>query len=101
MTTWCFDIDGVICDTEGTDYAHAVPRQWVVDGINALKQKGDEVLLYTARGAKSGFDWRALTEQQLMEWGVNYDKLLMNKPAADFYVDDKALAFRDWRNRTQ
>jgi hypothetical protein len=32
---------------------------------------------------------RDLTEEQLAEWGCKYHRLLMGKPHADIFVDDK------------
>ena len=31
-----------------------------------------------------------LTKQQLDDWGVKYHELIMGKPHADFFIDDKA-----------
>ena len=31
-----------------------------------------------------------LTQQQLKEWGVRYHELIMGKPHADMFIDDKA-----------
>ena len=48
--------------------------------------------LFTSRGYSSGFDWRALTEKQLLEWGVKYHELILKKPYADYYyIDNKAI----------
>ena len=38
----------------------------------------------------SGQDHSQLTELQLRTWGVNFHELILGKPAADIYVDDKA-----------
>ena len=43
--------------------------------------------------------FKELTSNQLDEWGVNYHRLFMGKPAGDLYIDDKAIKdeefFRD------
>ena len=31
-----------------------------------------------------------LTKQQLDDWGVKYHELIMGKPHADYFIDDKA-----------
>jgi hypothetical protein len=53
--------------------------------------------LYTARGSTTGIDWRELTVKQLAEWGVPYDELVMGKPTADVYIDDRAINSMDWK----
>jgi len=32
-----------------------------------------------------------LTKQQLEEWGVKYHELIMGKPHADYFIDDKGV----------
>ena len=93
---YCFDIDGTICTNTEGDYDRAQPYGDVIVRINALAQDGHRILLYTARGSTTGIDWRALTERQLQQWGVRYDALVLGKPTADVYVDDKAVNALDW-----
>ena len=57
--------------------------------INTLKKKGNTIIFFTARGFVSKIDQFELTQNQLKEWGVKYDKLYMGKPDADYYIDDK------------
>lgn len=93
---YCFDIDGTLCtNTEGA-YEEARPFPAIIDRVNRLYEEGHDILLHTARGSTTGIDWRALTEQQLSEWGVKYHVLYMGKPTADLYVDDKAVNVSDW-----
>jgi len=93
---YCFDIDGVICsDTKG-DYTKAVPNRVTVSEINKLHRQGHTIILYTARGSTTGIDWLLLTEKQLKDWGVKYDKLVMGKPGADVYIDDKCTLVSEW-----
>ena len=91
---FCIDIDGTIC-TEDCKYEEAKPITKVIDKINKLYEK-NVIKLFTARGAESGFDWKPLTEKQLNEWGVKYHNLIMGKPYADYYVDNKAIDVLDW-----
>jgi len=51
---------------------------------------------WTARGAKTGFDWSGLTSQQLQSWGCKYHELRLDKPYYDLYIDDKVLNTEDW-----
>ncbi len=96
VKTYCFDIDGTICtDTDG-DYASAKPFKSRIDHVNALYAAGHSISFFTARGSTTGIDWRALTEEQLAEWGVRYHTLIMGKPHADLFIDDKAIRADDY-----
>lgn len=88
---YCFDIDNTIFKTQGTDYPNSQPDYRIIFKINKLYEDGNIIKLFTARGSKSGIDWRKLTEWQLKMWGVAYHELIMGKPVADFFVDDKAM----------
>jgi len=96
VQTYCFDIDGTICtDTDG-DYASAKPFKSRIDHVNALYAAGKVISFFTARGSTTGIDWRALTEEQLAEWSVSYHTLIMGKPYADLFIDDKAIRADDY-----
>jgi hypothetical protein len=95
---YCFDIDGTLCTNTDGAYETAEVFPDVVARVNALKDSGHRIILYTARGSTTGIDWRALTEMQLATWGVKYDALHMSKPTADVYIDDKAVNALAWRN---
>ena len=86
------DIDGVIATlVEGNDYSLAKPIHEKIKLIRWLYDEGHEIVLHTARGTVTGLDWHDLTVAQMLEWGVPYHKLLFGKPAADYYVDDRAV----------
>ncbi len=89
---YCFDVDGTICTlTKGKGgYVTAEPIQHIVDKINTLYDQGNIIKIFTARGQATGVSYRALTQKQLENWGVKYHYLIMGKPEADMYVDDKA-----------
>jgi len=93
---YCFDIDNTICKTDGTDYENARPIWNAIWKIRECKEAGNEIKFYTARGTVSGIDYRALTEGQLNSWGVPYDSLTFGKPAADRYIDNRAIAAQEW-----
>jgi hypothetical protein len=95
--TYCFDIDGTLCETPATDYAAAVAIIDAIADVNRLYDQGHRIVLFTARGSVTGIDWRPLTESQLQKWGVQYHELVLGKPPADFYVDDRAIRAADWR----
>ena len=91
---FCIDVDGTLC-TEGTEYEKVQPIHKVIDKINHLYED-NTIILYTARGASSGYDWKPLTEKQLNQWGVKYHNLIMGKPYADYYIDNKAIDILEW-----
>lgn len=88
----CFDIDGVIATlVVGNDYSLARPDERVIRLIRMLYDKGNRIILFTARGTMTGTDWREVTENQMKEWNVPYHELHYGKPGADIFIDDRAL----------
>ncbi len=61
-----------------------------------VKNEGNKIILFTARGTTTGVDWEDLTRKQLETWNVSYDDLLFGKPEADVYIDDKANDIFGW-----
>lgn len=86
------DIDGTICSKQPEEsYESCEPIKHMIEYVNSLKDAGHNITLWTARGARSGTDWRELTIQQLSTWGVKYDVLSIGeKPDFDVLIDDKA-----------
>lgn len=94
--TFVFDIDGVIAQfNESLQYDESLPNKRMIEIVNGLYDRGNKIVLFTARGYKTGLDWRSTTEKQMSEWGVKYHELKFGKPDADFYVDDKILSIDD------
>ncbi len=100
MKTYVIDIDGTICDWEaGRDYILANPFEERIADINDLYDKGHTVIYFTARGMgrfggnvdKAVEAFYAITESQLDMWGCKYHKLILGKPSADYYIDDKGI----------
>lgn len=93
---YCFDIDGTLCTKTDGDYAQALPYPERISVVNALHAAGHTIKLFTARGSTTGLDWRDLTEQQMHRWGVQYHELILGKPEADIFIDDKAYNADLW-----
>lgn len=93
---YCFDCDGVICNTQGADYESSTPNEGNINRINALYDEGHRVIVFTGRGTKSGIDWRELTEKQFKEWGLKYHELIFGKPNFDIFIDDHAYNIKDF-----
>lgn len=96
MAVYCFDIDGTICTNTNGAYEGAVPFKHVIDKINGLYNAGHKIIFHTARGSTTGINWTDLTKRQLEAWKVKYHELIMGKPYADFYLDDKSVESKDF-----
>jgi len=104
MKTYVFDIDGTICTKTDSDYENATPFKERIRKINQLYDDGNIIVFNTARGmGRTGgrskhairmfFD---ITSKQLDKWGVKYHRLMLGKPAADYYIDDKGINDEDF-----
>jgi uncharacterized HAD superfamily protein len=107
---YCIDIDGTICTpTVGRDYHKAQPWKDRIKVINKLYDEGNYIIYFTARAMGRFADLPhsvasvkakevlfELTKQQLEEWGVKYNELIMGKPHADFFIDDKGVKDEDF-----
>lgn len=83
------DIDGTICLTLNDDFENAKPYPKRIKKVNRMHDEGYTIILFTARGSYTGLDWRELTLKQLKEWKVKYHELIMGKPYAEIYIDDR------------
>lgn len=87
---YCFDIDGTICTDTAGAYETAEPFPERILRINELFHSGHVIKMFTARGSTTGIDWSNLTKEQLNSWGVKYHELILGKPHADLFIDNKA-----------
>ncbi len=95
------DLDNTLCITPKNNgyyqYKKAVPMKKRIKEINKLYFSGNRIIIDTARGCTSGFDWHPFTASQLKEWGVKYHILRSGvKFAGDFYIDDKGINSEDF-----
>ena len=104
--TYVFDIDGTICTLSDGDYNNAKPLKNRIKTVNKLFDAGEKIIFFTARGMgrynndaisahKAFYEF---TIKQLNSWGVKYHRLLLGKPAGDFYIDDKGINDEDFFN---
>ena len=98
MMRWCFDLDNTLVRTQGSDYENSTPIEAAIKKVQEYKRNGDHIIIMTARGSGSKKDWREFTEQQLLEFGIPFDQLIVGlKPGGvDVFVDDKAINALDW-----
>ena len=101
---YCVDIDGTICTpTVGRDYHKAEPWEDRIKVLNKLYDEGNYIIYFTARAMGRFSDQPhsvasvkakevlfELTDKQLKDCGCKYHELIMGKPHADYFIDDKA-----------
>ena len=95
---FCFDLDNTICKTPLNHYSKSKPNIKSIKVINQLYEKGHKIKIFTARymgrsnddinkANKLGYQ---KTLKQLKRWKLNFHKLIISKPSADIYIDDKS-----------
>ena len=91
MTVLSVDLDGVLCK-ETKPYSKAEPLTENIELLKNLKNsKNVKIIIHTARRERD----RNITLKWLKNNGVPFDKLVMGKPRADFYIDDRAISLED------
>jgi ribonucleotide monophosphatase NagD (HAD superfamily) len=85
------DIDGTICTIE-PDYSQCRLIPGAIEAIRKIKQSGYTIFLYTGRH----INHFGVTTKWLIENGVPYDHIVFGKPPARYYIDDRAIQFRNW-----
>ena len=101
---YVFDLDGTLCTNTDGKYHLAEPLLTNVEKVNSLFEEGCEIIIFTARGMNTFnndinmvysvyFDF---TKKQLEDWGIKYHRLILGKPSADFYIDDKGYNVIDF-----
>ena len=100
-----FDLDDVLCYRVSNSggrvekYKKCLPIKEMIDIANQCYDRGDRVIIYTARGMTSFAgnthdiysNLYDLTKKQLKKWGVKHHQLIMGKAHYDVLIDDKAI----------
>ena len=84
--TIVIDIDGVLC-SEGGAYQTRTPNRRMIDRVLEVSERY-YIVLWTARPVSA----QKVTVAWLSWNGVVYDKLLLGKPRAMYYVDDRGMS---------
>ena len=97
----CFDLDNTLVTypTIPNDYSTVKPIPNMINLLNTLKQKGHEIIIYTARRMKTHNnnvgrvvkDIALVTFNTLDKFNIQYDEIIFGKPIADIYIDDRAI----------
>ena len=92
------DLDNTLVNTNGSDYENSTPIPEAIEKVRKYHNRGDHIIIMTARGSGSKKDWREFTANQLKEFGIPYDQLIVGlKPGGvDVFIDDKAINALDW-----
>lgn len=103
--TFVVDIDDTICYTQNRDFENSIPNEEVINKINELYDNGWNIVLFTARGAKSCktleeriAKYDDITKRWLAKNNVKYHELVFGKMNADYYVDDKNMSINEFIN---
>jgi len=104
--TYVFDLDGTLCTNTEGDYHRALPIKERIEVVNDLYDKGNKIIILTARGMGRHHnsqplamaEFYELTRDQLNDWGIKYNQLFLGKPAGDIYIDDKGEKDEDFFN---
>ncbi len=87
------DIDGTICTEEMTfERSLAKPLPMALEKVNELYDAGHTIIFWTAR---SWSEFK-MTKSWLDKHGFKYHQLLMGKPIASVFIDDRAIRFEGW-----
>ena len=88
--TIVIDMDGVICTNEG-HYQERTPIPGAIETINKLAEKYI-ITIHTGRHQ----NLYMITKEWLASHGVMHHNLIMAKPPAIAYIDDKGRKFEGW-----
>jgi len=100
---YVFDLDGTLCETkkdgDNNNYLNATPYKDRIDKVNMLYEKGNIIIIETARGCGSGRNWYQDTINQLITWGLNFHTLRTGvKFGGDYFIDDRSVKPEDFFN---
>lgn len=94
---YVFDLDNTLCDTKkkedgNWDYLNALPFVDRINVVNDLYDKGNRIIIETARGCVSKKNWYEQTYKQLMDFGLKFNELRTGvKFNGDLFIDDKGV----------
>ena len=87
------DLDGTICTEEKTySRSMAEPLPDAIASVNKLYNEGHTIIIYSARS----WPEYEMTYAWLQNHKVKFHQLMMGKPIGDAWIDDRAIAFKNW-----
>jgi capsule biosynthesis phosphatase len=102
------DLDKTICIQKepNQSYLDVLPIPNSIETLRDLKNRGYTLIIHTARGMGTyNNDVESVKTNRLPEiiewlkkWNVPFDEIIVGKPNVDFFIDDKAIEFKDnWK----
>ena len=84
------DVDNTVMETDGhPDYENPRATPGALEFCNKLVKMGYKIDFFTARS----HDYYAMTHRVLTELGFKFRRLIVAKPFADYYIDDRAIRY--------
>lgn len=109
--TIAVDFDGTLCDYGFPKIGTQTEEQKsLIKFLKKARLSGHKLILYTCRGDKEGLPVLTEAIEWCKEQGLEFDSVNENipsfkklsgyspKPVADFYLDDKAVNVKNWRD---
>lgn len=89
------DVDGTLFEYgKYTPNEFGEPKKDMIKVLNELKNRGYKITIFTARKDNE----RTALVNHLEFHDVPYDELIMGKPIGKYYIDDRAIEFKDnWK----
>jgi capsule biosynthesis phosphatase len=98
---FCFDLDNTLVTYPKVknDYKTVKPIIKNIKFLNFLQSQGHYIIIYTARRMRTHSgnikkvkkEIEKLTLDQLKQFKIKYDELVLGKPYANFYIDDLSI----------
>lgn len=87
------DLDGTICSEEKTfERPLATPLPGAREALQRMRREGHTIIIWTARG----WEQYRVSKDWLDRYEIPYDQILMGKPIASIFIDDRAVRFEGW-----
>ena len=90
------DFDNTITDNSNVDYPNiGEPFDGVKEALEELKENGWTLNIFSAR-SNDKYGTKQIKEF-MEEHDLPYDEIVEGKPHAEYYIDDRAVEFLDWK----
>ena len=88
------DLDGTICEEKNFfEKSSAKVNINAKKIIDKLKLEGNTIIIYSARP----WNQYEMTKKWLFKNKIKFDQLLLGKPIGDYWIDDRAIKYTDWK----
>ncbi|MGD0511394.1 MAG: HAD hydrolase family protein, partial [Candidatus Micrarchaeaceae archaeon] len=87
------DLDGTLCTEEKTfERSLATPLPGAREALQRMRSDGHTIVIWTARG----WEQYRISKDWLDSHDFPYDQIIMGKPIASVFIDDRAQHFDGW-----